>query len=60
MTMGANGVFKCLCPPKYGGSLCEGKPPLKQTQVFSSTVIDVAALGIVIQLENKIVSRMKK
>ena len=19
-----NGLFKCLCPPKYGGPLCEG------------------------------------
>lgn len=25
MTMGANGVFKCSCPPKYSGALCEGK-----------------------------------
>ncbi|XP_078382968.1 uncharacterized protein LOC144665586 isoform X1 [Oculina patagonica] len=23
MTMGINGVFKCLCPPKYSGPLCE-------------------------------------
>ena len=28
MTMGENDVFKCLCPPKYGGPLCEGKPLL--------------------------------
>ena len=25
MTMGKHDVFKCLCPPKYGGPFCEGK-----------------------------------
>lgn len=25
MKMCRNCVFKCLCPPKYGGPLCEGK-----------------------------------
>jgi len=25
MTMGEHDVFKCLCPPKFGGPLCEGK-----------------------------------
>lgn len=28
MTVDKNGVFKCLCPPKFGGPLCEGKPLL--------------------------------
>lgn len=38
MTMGINGVFKCLCPPKYSGPLCEGKPLLKQIHHVSFTV----------------------
>ena len=25
MKMGEHDVFKCLCPPKFGGPLCEGK-----------------------------------
>ena len=32
MSTDSNGAFKCLCPPKYGGAFCEGKP------VFQATV----------------------
>lgn len=64
MTMGANGVFKCLCPPKYGGPLCEGKTSLKQTPALSSTVMNIVALATTIHLEKQInndfVSRMAK
>lgn len=36
MTKHKNHMFKCLCPPKYGGSLCEGaSKTCKLKQPFS-------------------------
>lgn len=35
MKMGADNVFKCLCPPKYGGPLCEGKNKLVVKYYFT-------------------------
>lgn len=43
MTVDKNGVFKCLCPPKFGGPLCEGKPLLLFFFLIR-TVVDNAKL----------------
>ena len=35
MTTDSNGAFKCLCPPKKGGALCEGKQFSRSIKMFS-------------------------
>ena len=44
MTVDKNGVFKCLCPPKFGGPLCEGKPFLFFFFLKIRPVVDKAKL----------------